>query len=213
MEPEKAVIDDFGHGTAIAGIIAAQSNDFGIQGIVSNVEIFDLKVLNGKGNGTIDDFIDAVEWCITNEIDIINVSFGFQTKDKRLEKVINRALDYNIIIVAAAGNTYGLGVDYPAKYEGVISVNSINEDLKLLNSSATGKIDYVAPGYKILSTDNTGGYSAFTGTSFAAAYVTGAIAKLLKDNNFEKNLGKNNVIDLGEDGYDSSYGYGLLKIK
>ncbi|MGE7091932.1 S8 family serine peptidase [Lysinibacillus sp. NPDC048646] len=213
VELEKKVIDDFGHGTAIAGIIAAQNNDFGIQGIAPNVEIFDLKVLDEKGKGSIDDFIKAVEWCITNEIDVINVSFGFQTENERLKEVIKRALDYSIIIVAAAGNTYGLGVEYPAKYEGVISVNSINQDLKLLNSSASGKIDFVAPGFEVLSTDKAGGYSTFTGTSFAAAYITGAISKLLQENSFNKNLGENIVIDLGENDYDSSYGYGFLKIK
>ncbi|MEG0472129.1 MAG: S8 family serine peptidase [Solibacillus sp.] len=213
VEPDEKVIDDFGHGTAVAGIIAAQNNTIGIQGISPNVEIIDLKVLDEKGTGSIDDFIEAIEWSIANEINVINVSFGFLTENERLKEVIKRALDNNIIIVAAAGNTYGFGVEYPAKYEGVISVNSINQDLKLLNSSASGKIDLVAPGFEVLSTDKAGGYSTFTGTSFAAAYITGAISKLLQENSFNKNLKDNIVIDLGEDGYDSSYGYGFLKIK
>lgn len=210
------IIDDFNHGTAIAGIIAGKDNDIGIVGIAQNSEIFDLKVLDKNGKGDIRNLIDALQWCIENKIDIVNISFGFQTPDDELFYIIEKAIDNNIIIVAAAGNTYGIDVDYPAKYEKVISVNSIDYHNKPLNSSAYGKVDFVAPGLEIISTDNIGCYSKFTGNSFSTAYVTGIIANLLSQNL----LTPNNVIselknfshDIYDPNYDNYTGNGILKL-
>ena len=217
VDENMSIKDDFNHGTAVAGIISAQNNDFGIVGVANKSEIFDLKVLNNEGKGEVKDLINALEWCIENQIDIINISFGFQSSNEELHKVIKKAYERNIVIVASAGNTYGLGVDYPARYNEVISVNSINENNQLLNSSAYGKIDFVAPGLNILSTDNQGDYSYFTGTSFSSAYVTGIIANLMSRNlisseNVMADL-KRHTQDIYELDYDNYSGFGILKLE
>lgn len=116
--------DELGHGTAIAGIIAAQDNNMGIIGIAPSTEIYDVKVLDDEGKGNVDHFIEAIEWCIEEQIDIINISFGFQTDNDELKQTIDKAISKDIIIVASAGNNYGMKTDYPAKYENVISIVS-----------------------------------------------------------------------------------------
>ncbi|MBY7114872.1 S8 family serine peptidase [Bacillus sp. 17RED48] len=211
--------DVFGHGTAIAGIIINQNTSNPSESS-KNVELYDVKVLSETGKGEIKEFIKGIEWCIKQDVDIMNISFGVQVHYPELEKAINKAIDSGIIVVAASGNTFGFGVDYPAKYKDVISISSVDKNFKRPISAAKGKIDFVAPGEKILSTDKNGGYSEFSGTSFAAAYASNYIAELLaselnskgKDiNSFRvKELLINLSKDLGVDGFDSSYGYGVL---
>ncbi|MFA7746556.1 S8 family serine peptidase, partial [Salinicoccus roseus] len=73
--------DDVGHGTAIAGIIAAKDNSFGLVGIAPDTEIYSVKVLNSEAKGSLDTLVKGIEWCIDNNIQVINLSFGL-TEDK-----------------------------------------------------------------------------------------------------------------------------------
>lgn len=219
INPKDSNKDAFGHGTPIAGIITAQNNK-NMSGLSQKVELYDVKVLSETGKGEIETFIKGIEWCIKQDVDIMNVSFGVQVHYPELEEAINKAIASGIIVVAAAGNTFGFGVDYPAKYKDVISISSVDKNFKRPISAAKGKIDFVAPGEKILSTDKNGGYSEFSGTSFATAYVSNYIAELLatesnsKEKDIElirvKELLINLSKDLGDEGFDSSYGYGVL---
>ena len=200
ISSKQEVIDDFGHGTAVAGII---------YGISPNVNFYDVKILNSEGAGTIDSLIEGIHWSIDQGVDMINISSGVQIDDERLYDAIKLATSNNIIVIASAGNTYGLGVDYPAKYKEVISVNAINEDLVKTPFSAKGKIDVVGPGVDIVSTDNLGGYSHFDGSSFATAHVTGVISYLLKE---DKEIEINEYIQPIE-GDSKYYGAGIIKIE
>ncbi|AQX56254.1 S8 family serine peptidase [Priestia flexa] len=213
IAPDDNITDDFGHGTAIAGIIAAK----GIKttGIIQNVQIFDVKVLNEKGQGKIEDVVEGIEWSIKQNVDIINISFGFSSDKAELKSAINNAIEQNIIITAAAGNTLGLTVDFPAQYNDVLSISSFDEDFKLDPFSGVGKIDYSAPGVDIISTDNKGDYSTFSGTSFATAYATGVIATILNDplmrnSGISKENLSNYVVKLGE---NQQFGDGFLTLK
>lgn len=217
ITPSKPVIDDFGHGTAVTGIIA--SKGIKINGITRKLELYDVKVLNENGTGEIENVIQGIEWCIQQDVDVINISFGFSSNQEGLKNVINKALGADIVIVAASGNTLGLSVDYPAKYDGVLSISSFDESLKLDPLSAKGKIDFSAPGVNIVSTNNLGGYSNFSGTSYATAFATGAIAALmicdsafLDIENIKLSL-RNHVIDLGKKGYDDHFGFGVITLK
>lgn len=172
--------DEYGHGTAVAGIITANDNDFGITGVSQNIELYNVKVLDKNGKGETGNLIRGIEWCIAERVNIINISFGVQVENQQLKKVIDKAIKKGIIIVAAAGNTYGFGVDYPAKYKNVISINSINKKLKRPSSAAKGKIDFATPGENILTTSNNGKYKYFSGTSFSTAFATGIIARKLE---------------------------------
>ncbi|MDX8045705.1 S8 family serine peptidase [Gracilibacillus sp. S3-1-1] len=179
INTDENIIDDFNHGTAIAGIITANDNDFGIIGIVQNVEIYDVKVLGENGTGDVKSLIRGINWAIDQDVDIIHISSGVETNSVDLEETINTAVDRDIIIVAAAGNTFGLFVNYPAKYSNVLSISAIDENLVYLSTSGKGKIDFSAPGKNIISTNNKGTYEHYSGTSFATAYATGVIATQL----------------------------------
>ncbi|MEK4383284.1 S8 family serine peptidase [Aeribacillus sp. FSL K6-2848] len=222
LNPNEDVIDDYGdlgHGTAIAGILVAKEIKDGITGISPTIKLYDVKVLNEEGKSDVETVVRGIEWCIKKEVDIINISFGFEVNHEELEQIIQKALNKGIIIVASSGNTLGLRVDYPAKYDGVISVTALKPNLQRSSISGKGKIEYAAPGINILTTDSKGGYSEFKGTSFATAFVSGTIATLIS-NTEEKITNKNlktflkpYVKDLGKKGFDEEYGYGLVQIK
>ncbi|PKG27421.1 hypothetical protein CWS20_18700 [Cytobacillus horneckiae] len=141
---------------AVAGIIAAKGEV--IKDVVNKPIIYDVKVLNKKGEGKIESVVDGINWSIKNNVDVINISFGFSSDREGLKKAINKAYDNGIIIIAASGNTMGLSVDHPANYENVLSKSLLNEDLQIDTYAATGKIDYSAPGVDVYSTDQDGGY-------------------------------------------------------
>lgn len=219
IQSDQDPIDDLNHGTAIAGIISSSQNKMGFSGIAKdNVEIYNVKVLNSHGKSDFQTVINGIEWSIKNDVDIINISFGFETNNLEFENVIKKALANGIIIVAASGNTLGLRVDYPAKYEGVISVSALKSDFTTYSYSGKGKIDYAAPGKNILSTDKNGDYSIFNGTSFATAFVTGSIAYILGNTNEKINSTNLNsllapyVKDLGLPGFDEEYGHGFIQL-
>ncbi|MFJ7667062.1 S8 family peptidase [Lysinibacillus sp. NPDC097195] len=174
IHPGEKIVDDFNHGTPVAGIIVGKEK----APISKKLKIYDIKLLDEKGNGSIDHLIEAIDWCIDKQVDFVNISFGFQTPNAQLESTINKALEQGITIVAAAGNTYGLATDYPAKLDGVLSIGSINEQNKRSSFSAIGKINYVFHGENVLSINHNGRASDFTGTSFAAAYATNLFIQL-----------------------------------
>lgn len=119
--PGEKIKDDFNHGTPVAGIIVGEAK--------AKLKIYDIKLLDAQGNGSIDHLVEAITWCIDRQVDFINISFGFQTPNSELESIIEKAVEQGITIVAAAGNTYGLATDYPAKLDGVLSIGSINEKI------------------------------------------------------------------------------------
>ncbi len=180
IKPNETIVDELGHGTAIAGIIAAIDNDIGIVGISPNVELYSVKVLDEYGYGDMKDFIDGIEWCIKNEVDIINISFGISKNIPELEEAVNKAINEGIIIVASAGNTYGGSIEYPAAYEKVISVSAIDEYGNIADFSANKNFDILAPGVDILTTGINGSYITEDGTSLATAHITGLISIFLQ---------------------------------
>ncbi len=174
--------DDHGHGTHVAGIIAAADNDAGVVGIASGACLYPVKVLNHRGEGYLADVIRALDWCVKQRMDIINMSFGINRHSQALYTAINRAVQAGCIVVAAAGNHGGnKTVDYPAAYGEVIAVGATDEYDNIAWFSSHGpEVKLVAPGTKVLSTSTGNSYLRLDGTSMAAAHVSGAIAILLK---------------------------------
>lgn len=212
--------DKLGHGTAVAGIITANNNDEGIVGITQNANIYSVKVIQDDGKINKQDFIDGLEWAISNDVDIINLSLGFKSDFPELKSLISSAINKGIVIIAASGNSQGLNAQFPARYEGVISVGVINQQKKPTNISAIGKIDFVAPGHNILSLNKDGYYSDFNGSSFSTAFVTGVVAEYLSKNVISKDKNtQSNVFyylqstSLKLEGTKESVGYGIPIIK
>ena len=178
-EDEVSVIyeDGSGHGTSVAGIIAAKDNDLGITGINENVELYSAKVLDESNVAPISRIIEAINWAIDEKVNIINMSFGTTTNSQALYNAIKKANDAGILLIASAGND-GI-IEYPAKYEEVIAVGSVNAEGELSERSATGEeLEVVAPGEQILSTSAFDGVMACGGTSMSAPHVTGVASVL-----------------------------------
>lgn len=203
--------DLYGHGTAIAGIIAAKPNKENITGILPDVQLYDVQVLDEKGYGKIESVIKGIQWSIKQDVDIINMSFGFQNDSDLLKAAIKEALDQGIVIVASAGNTFGLYTDYPAKYEGVLSISAIDVQLQNYSLAATGKIDFVAPGVDIPILGEINNEHIVSGTSFATAYATSVIAyHLSKSSNSD--IFSSEVIGIKNVGNKKYSGNGMLYI-
>ena len=192
ISPGEKIYDSLGHGTAVAGIIAASNNEIGI---APNSELYSVKVLDENGKGTIENVIKGIEWAIEKDVDIINLSFGFSQDKAELKETIDKAIAKGIIVVASAGNMYGLNVQYPAAYKNVISVAAVDQNQNAASFTARGKIDFTAVGVdvKIIAPNNT--LQVNSGTSLAAPYVTGVIALILQNKDiFPKEQDKENYL-------------------
>lgn len=204
------VNDNFGHGTAVASIITNVPQN-------KNIKIYDIKVLNESGTGDVRNLITGIEWAIEESVDIINVSLGSHQHNQLLKDVIRKALQKDIIIVASSGNNYGLFIDYPAKYDGVISVSALKNNNEKIFNNESEKIDLVDFGMNIEAINNNGTTENFSGTSFATANVTKKIISLILAGKIPKSNKKLNsnlekyTIDLGDRGKDKKFGLGLLK--
>ena len=216
--------DDDGHGTHVAGIIAAKQNNLGIIGIAPNVELYAIKALGKVDSSSSTTIAKGIEWAIENNIDILNLSIITLDSDPIIQKFIEAAYDDGMIIIGAAGNAgTTIGVQYPALYKDVIAVSSVNSEKKITDTSSTGeKVELAAPGYDIYSTypldkyTEGKGYATLSGTSMAAPHVTG-IAALYKErfpsfsNSKIRELLTSRSEDLGPIGRDKQYGFGLVQ--
>jgi hypothetical protein len=221
-----------GHGSHVAGTIAAQNNSIGSIGIAPGVSLYAVKALDSNGDGTTTTILSGIDWAIKNKMDIINLSLTTDSDDPILKAMVNKAYDNGILIVAAAGNN-GMKdpnkdiVLYPAKYDSVIAVGGVKSSLKRMISSATGsEIEVVAPGEEVFSTvprsgdledGAVDGYTKLSGTSMASPYVVGVLALLKEEYPNESNIELRKRLDdgardLGTTGRDWSYGYGLVQV-
>ncbi|MBY0156092.1 S8 family peptidase [Cytobacillus sp. FSL W8-0315] len=185
-----------GHGTHVAGTIAAHENDAGVIGVAPEADLLIVKVLNKDGSGQYEWIINGIHYAIEQNADIISMSLGGPADVPELHDAIKAAVKKNILVVCAAGNE-GDGDDstdefaYPGCYNEVISVGAVNlerDSSEFTNSH--NEIDLVAPGEEILSTFLNGKYATLSGTSMAAPHVSGALAliKDLANKQFERKL-------------------------
>ena len=182
IKPKKDADDDNGHGTHVAGIIAASDNDIGVIGTGPEIYLYAVKVLDKKGKGWLSDLIEGLEWCIQNEVQVVNMSLGSPGDNQSFYEAIMNAYEAGITLVAAAGNNgeSGGSIDYPAKYAETIAASAVDQFCQFALFSSFGpEIDITAPGVDIKSTYMRGSYIIMSGTSMAAAHVTGVVALIL----------------------------------
>lgn len=172
--------DDNGHGTHIAGLIAANSDQIGMAGVDHNAKILPVKVMNEYGQGSLYDILDGIYYAIDNGADIINMSYGVYERSTIEADALWEAYDKGITLIAAAGNDNTNQWSYPASYVPVISVGAIGKDNTKANFSNYGSwIDITAPGTDMFSTNYSGGYKSGNGTSYSAPLISG-LAALVK---------------------------------
>lgn len=207
--------DNFGHGTIVVGIINALKNGKGIAGIAPNAKVYGLKVFDGK-YAKLDDILKALNWSIKNNMDIVNMSFGLYDDDPTLKAAIKKVSKKGILMVAASGNDKR-EIAFPAAYDEVIAVSSIDEEKKISDFTNRGpQNELVAPGNSIYSTYLFDNYTYLSGTSMATPHVTGLLAILKqKFPNYSavalRRYINDSAEDLGKVGRDNVYGYGLAR--
>ncbi|PFP29205.1 serine protease [Bacillus sp. AFS073361] len=185
-----------GHGTHVAGTIAAVQNGTGVIGVAPEASLLIIKVLDKNGSGQYDWIINGINYAVEQKADIISMSLGGSVDVPELHQAIQNAVAKQILVVCAAGNE-GDGQEssdefaYPGSYNEVISVGAINLQRRSSEfSNSNNEVDLVGPGEEILSTYLNGTYAILSGTSMATPHISGALA-LIKDlvnKKFERNL-------------------------
>ncbi len=226
ISPSKSADDDNGHGTHVAGTVGASDNTIGVIGVAPAVNLYAVKVLNRNGSGFISDIIEGIDWSITQNIHVINMSLGASSDVQALHDAVIRANAAGIVIVAAAGNDSGGPVGFPGAYPEVISVSATDSNNVIATFSSVGtEVDLAAPGANIYSTYRGKTYRTLNGTSMASPHVAGAVALLLGRPSAcdidasgtcspleVKARLEATALDLGAFGHDNQYGAGLLNI-
>lgn len=162
--------DGHGHGTHVAGIIAAESNDIGVSGVCPDCKLYVCKALDDRGYGSVYYVTRCINWLSDSNVDIINMSLGTPTDARIIREAIE---DAQPLIIAAAGNQDSTKKQYPAGYDEVVAVAATNRQNHKADFSNFGDwISLAAPGEGILSTYGNG-YGRLSGTSMAAPMVSG----------------------------------------
>lgn len=229
--------DKNGHGTHVAGIIAADggADGLGIYGVAPEVSLYAFKVCSLSGTCYADDIASAIVDAVDENAHIINLSLG----SDKLSGLIREAIDYaasgGVLVVAAAGNDgpYFASIDYPAAQSNVLAVGAFDVEYVMADWSSRGinskttswvvedqDIEFAAPGVNIESTWKNGGYVVLSGTSMAAPLVAGLAAKdwptsasISDPAGWVRDYLHQSVIDLLPPGDDDASGFGFPIVK
>ena len=212
-------IDNAGHGSHVAGIIAAVAdNAIGGSGVAPQSRILPIRVLDAQGSGDSKDVSKAVRLAVDSGVKVINLSLGGATESTSLTAAIQYAVDRNVLVVAAAGNG---AVDSPPKWPAAsdlaLAVSAVDRNNSVTSFDQRGDyIDLAAPGASILSTASND-YKIQSGTSMAAAFVTGAAALLFAAQPSitaaqVRDVLQRTATDIGAPGRDTTFGYGLINL-
>jgi len=217
----KTVTDGYGHGTHVAGTIAAQTNNgIGVAGIAPGVTIMPVKVMDSNGYGYWSDFLEGVDWARIHGADVINLSLGgtlTMSQAAAWQPVFDAAYEAGVLVVAAAGNNNRNEPFYPASFHHVISVAATtNSDAKASFSNFGPAVDIAAPGSSITSTYVGSTYRSMSGTSMATPHVVG-LAALVRSYHPEFTVDEVEAaieltaVDLGAPGRDDYFGNGRIQ--
>jgi len=213
--------DDEGHGTFVAGLIAAESNNSaGAAGVCWTCKIMPVKVLGASGTGSTLAVAAGINWAVDNGADVLNLSLSSPSPSQTLQDAVDYAWTNGVIVVAASGNDNG-SVKYPAHYPNVIAVGATNSSGVRSSFSNFGpELDVVAPGESVLSTlgtgfgDSGGWYGYGSGTSFASPHVAGVVGLMISHGMTDKNAIvtalTSTAVDAGAAGRDDLYGWGIV---
>lgn len=175
--------DQNGHGTHVAGIIAAQANSVGVVGVAPRVSLYSVKVLDETGSGYVSSVIAGIEWAVSNNIQILTMSFGSLDNSIPLKAACDTAYAQGHLLVAAAGNSGTVkgteqNVQYPAAYASVIAVAASDIYGNRASFSSTGdQVELIAPGVNILSGTSSASVSLSAGgVTYTAKFVEGSSA-------------------------------------
>lgn len=223
--------DKNGHGTHVAGIIAADggSDGLGIYGVAPAVNLYAYQVCSTSGSCWADDIAVAVRIAADNGANIVNLSLGSDSASQLIYDSVVYAAGKNVLVVAAAGNDgpYTGSIDYPAANNETVGVGALDVNAVVSDWSSRGRnseteayvvqdgdIEFAAPGVSVESTWKDGGYAILSGTSMAAPHVSGLAAKLWQKDSLAPAAATRDIlhkfsIDLLPLGDDDDSGWGL----
>jgi len=215
--------DDLGHGTHVAGTIAAGfDNGIGVAGLAPNVSVLIVKAADCTGNLADSDVVAAIEYAADHGASVINMSFGGPEQDDILDQAVEDAWSKGVVLVAAAGNQSSSAPFYPAWSPDVMAVSATDQnDSPAWFSNYGPDIAVAAPGVNILSTvpsfDNATGYAAESGTSMAAPHVSATAALVLSAAPGLTNVQvvqaiERGAVSLGPGCPNPYYGYGRVDV-
>lgn len=217
VDQTKPPQDDNGHGTNVAGVIAAVGNNkIGTTGILWNAKIMPVKALEADGQGEEDKLGAGIRYAVDHGAKIIVLSVGLHRYTPYLRDVAQYAEDHQVLLISASGNDGG-EVKYPAAYPTVLAVGGATAANRVEAKSNFGpEMDLVAP-WVVYTTALGGGYKFNEGTSMAAPQVAAAAALVWAEHkDFRpyqiRSLLRQTAFDIGTKGWDKYAGYGLLRV-
>lgn len=213
---DNSPMDDNGHGTHVAGIIASVQNGLGVIGAANKANIMPIKVLNNQGYGYISDVAKGIYYATDNGARVINLSLGSSTDSLTLKAAVDYAVKKGVFVAAAAGNDSGKPCSYPAAYPSVVCVVATDSYNKLASFSNIGG-ELSAPGVYNYSTYIGNLYKYMSGTSMATPHVAASAAVVMSfckecTTSKVKDILHTTAVDLGVVGQDSIFGYGLIDL-
>lgn len=209
----------YSHGTAVAGIIGAETNNlYGIAGVAPKVRLLNCRAFDPDGYGNEDDVASAILYATSMGAKVINMSFGDNSFSYVLRDVIRYAYSKNVVLVGSAGNDGSNLPHYPSSYSEVISVgNSTLEDYVASTSSYGSTLDVIAPGTEIMTAFKGDKYYEFNGTSASAPFVAAEAALILSMKSFTneevKQIIKSTCDDISGQGWNVRSGAGRINIE
>jgi subtilisin family serine protease len=188
VDQDNNPMDLYGHGTHVAGTIAAENNGIGITGVAYNAKIMPVKVLGADGNGTTPDVAAGIRYAADNGADVINLSLGGNFFSTDIASAVEYATNRGAMVVMAAGNSASFQPGFPANLANqwgiaVGAVDNRNRVAPFSNGAGIPALNYVvAPGVGIYSTIPGNTYRQANGTSMATPHVAGVVALMLSAN-------------------------------
>ena len=211
--------DGNGHGTHVAGTIAAYDNNEGVVGVYPGVDMHIVKIFNDNGQWTYaSDLIDAISQCQDAGSNVVNMSLGGGSASTTERNAMQSFTDAGMLLVAAAGNDGNSAKSYPASYDAVMSVAAVDSNENRASySQYNDQVEIAAPGSAVQSTYPTNTYAALSGTSMATPHVAGGAALVWSyfpqcTNNEIRSALNATAEDKGSAGRDNFYGYGLMQL-
>ena len=213
--------DRQGHGTHVAGTVAALGNDEGVIGVLRspNTHLVIGKVLSDRGSGTYANVMDGLTKCMQRGAKVVNMSLGGGGYLQSFQDKVNELHEAGMVIVAAAGNGGSSSRFYPASYDHIISVAALDSNQNRASfSQFNDRVDLAAPGVSVRSTCIGNSYCSKSGTSMASPHVAGVVALVWSHFPNVNHTQINDVLektakDLGAAGRDNFYGHGLVQAK
>jgi thermitase len=209
--------DVLGHGTAVAGTVAAATNNgIGVAGVNWASRVMPLVVVDANDFAAYSDIAAAIEYAVDHGVRVINVSIGGTTSSTALQKSVDYAWKKGALVFVSAMNNSSSTPNYPAACTHAIAVSATDSNDRLASFSNFGSwITLSAPGTNILTTANGGGYGYWSGTSFASPIAAGVAGLILAadpgwTNDAVLTLMKQTADEVGSPGYDESFGWGRV---